>query len=54
MKKNSELALLLGVCAGLGDHVGIDKAWIRLAFVLFFLSGGAGLLLYLILAIVME
>ena len=37
-----------GVCGGLGAHLGIDPAWLRIAFVALTLGGGAGVLLYLI------
>lgn len=43
-----------GVCAGLGHYFGLDPVIVRLAFVLFTLAGGAGLLAYLILAIVVP
>ena len=39
-----------GVCSGLAAYFGVeDPLWIRLAFVIFTISGGAGILLYIIL-----
>lgn len=50
--KNDQI--LGGVCSGLGRYFGIDTVLVRLAFVLFTLAGGAGLLVYLILLVVMP
>ena len=43
-----------GVCGGLGRYLQIDPVLVRLAFVLFTLAGGAGVLAYLILLVVMP
>lgn len=43
-----------GVCGGLGRFLGVDSVFVRLAFVLFSLAGGAGLLVYLVLLVVMP
>jgi phage shock protein PspC (stress-responsive transcriptional regulator) len=43
-----------GVCSGLGEYFDIDPLWIRLAFVLFAIFKGAGVLIYLILWIVVP
>ncbi|HMI27059.1 MAG TPA: PspC domain-containing protein, partial [Streptosporangiaceae bacterium] len=43
-----------GVCAGLAAYFGIDPALIRLAFALFTIFGGAGVLLYLVAWIVIP
>lgn len=40
--------LVGGVCGGIGDHYNIDPTIVRLLWVIFILSGGAGLLAYLI------
>lgn len=37
-----------GVCGGLGEYFGIDPTLVRLAWVLFGLLAGSGLLAYLI------
>ena len=41
--------MLGGVCGGLGKYLGIDSNLVRLFFVLFTLTGGFGVLLYLAL-----
>lgn len=41
--------VLGGVCSGLAAYFGIDSLWIRLVFVLVTFSGGAGVLIYIIL-----
>jgi phage shock protein C len=38
-----------GVCGGLAHYFNIDPALVRLAFVVFALTGGAGVLLYIVL-----
>lgn len=40
--------ILAGVCGGLGEYFGIDPVIVRLAWVLFILMYGSGLLAYLI------
>lgn len=40
---------IAGICGGLGDYFQVDSLWIRLIFVLFFLAGGAALLVYLVM-----
>jgi phage shock protein C len=39
---------IAGVCGGIGDFFGIDSTLVRLAFLLAFLFGGSGLIVYLI------
>jgi phage shock protein C len=46
--------IVFGVCGGLGDYFEVDPTLIRLAFVLITLAGGAGVLAYIILAIVIP
>ncbi|HLF28051.1 MAG TPA: PspC domain-containing protein [Anaerolineae bacterium] len=46
--------MLGGVCGGLGRYFGVDPSLIRLVFVLLFVFGGSGFLLYLILWIVLP
>ena len=52
-KSNSDKKLA-GVCGGLAEYFDVDSTIIRLAWVLFTLAGGAGLLAYIIAAIVMP
>lgn len=43
-----------GVCAGIAEYFEIDPTIIRLAWVVFTLLGGSGILAYIIAAIVMP
>ncbi len=43
-----------GVCSGLADYFQVDPLFVRLAFVALAFAGGAGLLLYLILWVLMP
>jgi phage shock protein C len=40
---------IAGICGGLGAYFNIDAVWVRLIFVIFFLLGGAALLAYIIM-----
>lgn len=50
-EKNKTLA---GVCAGLAEYFNIDVTWVRLAWVVFTLMGGAGILAYIVAALVIP
>ncbi|MFH1372878.1 MAG: PspC domain-containing protein [bacterium] len=39
---------IAGVCAGVADYFEVDPTMVRLAWVIFFLAGGSGLLAYII------
>ena len=53
--KSDRNKMLAGVCGGLGEHLRIDPALLRIGFVAaFFLGFGSPLLLYGILALVMR
>jgi phage shock protein C len=54
LKRNTNDALIAGVCSGLADWIGTSPAIIRLAFLLAFIFFGAGPLIYLILWILMP
>lgn len=43
-----------GVAGGLGDYFGVDPVWFRLGFVLAVFAGGAGILAYIVLWIIMP
>lgn len=49
-----EGAMLAGVCNGLGAYFNVDPTLVRLAFVLLTLAWGAGVLVYLVMAIVVP
>ncbi|MCK4927390.1 MAG: PspC domain-containing protein [Candidatus Aenigmarchaeota archaeon] len=46
--------MLAGVCGGIGEYFGIDSTLVRILWVLLTLGGGAGLILYIICAIVIP
>ena len=52
--RNRTDKMIAGVCGGLGKYLAIDPTLIRLLFVLVVLLGGAGVLAYLILMIVVP
>lgn len=52
--KTSEGAMLAGVCAGLAEYLNVDVTLVRLGFILVALAGGAGVLGYIVAAIVMP
>lgn len=52
--RNPDDKVFGGVCSGLGYFFGIQTKWVRVLFVLFFLFGGSGVLLYVVLWIVMP
>ena len=43
-----------GVCGGIAEYFGIDPTVVRLAWVLFCVLGGSGILAYILAAIVMP
>ena len=43
-----------GVCAGIAEYFGIDPTVVRLAWVLFSVCGGSGVLAYIICALVIP
>ena len=42
------------MCGGIGERLGIDSTVIRIAFVVFCLLGGSGVLLYIASAVLMP
>lgn len=52
-KSNTEKKLD-GVCGGIAEYFDVDPTVIRLAWVIFSLCGGSGLLAYIICAIIMP
>lgn len=52
--RTSHDKMIAGVCGGLAAYFNIDPALVRLAFVLFTLIDGLGLLIYLVLALLMP
>ena len=46
--------MFFGVAAGIAEYVNLDPVIVRLIFVLLALSGGPGILIYIIMAIIMP
>ena len=52
--KSEDNRILCGVCGGVGEYLGVNPTLVRLVWVLITLAAGAGLLLYIIAAIIMP
>lgn len=50
----SDNKVLGGVCAGLAEYFGFDPTLVRVIYLLLVLFGGAGILVYLILWVLMP
>jgi phage shock protein C len=48
LRRSREDRVIAGVCGGLGRYLQIDPVLLRIAFVILTVSGGAGILLYLV------
>ena len=46
--------MIAGVAAGLAEYFNIDPVFMRLIFVIVFLAGGSGILIYIVLWIIMP
>ena len=46
--------MICGVCGGIGEYLGIDPTVVRLLWVIFSFMGGAGLLAYIVAAIIVP
>ena len=54
LRKSSVNKKLCGVCGGIAEYFIVDPTVVRLLWVLFSVAGGAGLLAYIIAAIIMP
>ena len=52
--KSNENKMIGGVCGGIAEYFGIDPTVVRLAWLLFCVLGGSGILAYILAAIVMP
>ena len=52
--KSNRNRVLCGVCGGLGEYFNVDPVIVRVLWVLFTFAGGAGILAYIICAIIMT
>ncbi len=54
LRRSREDRVIAGVCGGLGNYLGVDPIWLRIAFVAMAVGAGSGVLLYIISWIVMP
>ena len=55
LSRSTSNRMIAGVCAGLGDYLGIDPTIVRLLAILAFFTGFGGIaIVYLIMAIVVP
>ena len=54
LTKSATNRMICGVCAGIGDYINVDATVVRILWVIFSLAGGAGLLAYIIAAIIIP
>jgi phage shock protein C len=54
LRRSSTDKMVGGVCGGLAEHTGIDSLVWRVGFVALTLAGGAGILVYLLLWVLMP
>lgn len=52
--RDTEHGMIAGVAAGLGNYLGVDAVWLRLAFVLGLFTGAWGLIAYVILWLIVP
>jgi len=46
--------VIFGVCGGLGEYFEVDSSLLRILFILLTFTGGSGIIIYLILAIIIP
>ena len=54
LKRSATDNKIAGVCGGIAEYFGIDSKIVRVLFAIFALSGGSGIFLYIVLAIIMP
>jgi phage shock protein C len=54
LRRSRRDRVFFGVCGGIAEYFNVDPVLVRVAFVLVTLAGGAGVLAYIVLAIVMP
>ena len=52
--KSRQNRTLCGVCGGIGEYLDLDPTLIRLLWVIFTFAGGAGILAYIVCALIMS
>jgi len=54
LTKSATNRMICGVCAGIGEYLGMDPTVIRLLWVLLTFFGGSGIIAYIIAAIIIP
>ncbi|MDY6045098.1 MAG: PspC domain-containing protein [Peptoniphilus sp.] len=54
LTRSSTDRIIAGVCGGIADYFDIDSTLVRILWALFALSGGAGVIVYIICAIIIP
>lgn len=52
--RSSTNKMICGVCQGIAEYINIDPTVVRLLWVIFCFAGGAGVIAYIIAAIIMP
>ena len=54
LHKSTTNKFICGVCGGIGEYLNVDPTLVRLAWVIFSMCGGSGILAYIIAAIIIP
>lgn len=54
LTRSSTDKVIFGVCGGIGEYLNIDSTLIRLLFIILAISGGSGILVYIVLGIILP
>ncbi len=52
--RDTQNKMIAGVCSGIANYVGVDASLVRILWILFTFAGGAGILAYIISAIIIP
>jgi phage shock protein C len=52
--RSSQNRMIAGICGGIAEYFNIDPSIVRLAWIIFAVMGGAGVLAYIICAVVIP
>lgn len=54
LERSTKDRKLCGVCGGIAEYLGLNSALVRMGWIVLFFAYGAGLLAYLVAAVVMP
>ena len=54
LHRSSDDAVIFGVCGGIGEALGVDTNLVRVAFAVLALASGAGVVIYILLALLVP